>query len=582
MDDLRKRIPTVRLLQHFFASLSARKWPALLLFCILAARAADYKVSQDGSGTFTTIQSCANAVHAGDRCLVSPGTYNEHVQTKSGGTADDDAHRVIFKANGGIVIMQGFYIKHPYVTVDGFNMQDLAGGDYAIVDIAGGASYCNILNNTIGPDTAKMMGMQFTVIAGITPGHCTIRGNTFKGLSYVYLMVRGDGHLFEGNYMQDQNGNDFIDLWGNGSTFRRNVFWHGNSQTGNHPDWLQIWGDSNGAISANHLFEQNMIFDLQNSQVCQLNAASPLYTPVPYPGYGNITFRRNIIVSVHDNANFGLPGTTFENNTTYRLAYNTSGIALNVSLTRGAPTPVAIKNNVFLAAGNTPDANPGTSGFYGYGGAALTQEVVWAWITQNPTHTYGATEAGIWAALKSSGYIDGNGYVLAPAFQLAALGDPATCGFDQMVAFVFPDSYVTYKQRACNAVVQTAAMDKAFRAAFQADYNYVGGSQLSGYPPKKSSQCPAIPTENSLVQFNFCEPHGINGGDPKLANLADILGPDGVPFTLDDGLKPLPGSPLCGKGEGGVDIGAYSCDPGKVFPTDVGPLPPTKLSTAVR
>lgn len=47
-----------------------------------------------------------------------------------------------------------------------------------------------------------------------------------------------------------------------------------------------------------------------------------------------------------------------------------------------------------------------------------------------------------------------------------------------------------------------------------------------------------------------------------------IVGADGVPFTIDDGLKPSATGTykrLCGAGEGGVDIGAYSCTAGVVF-----------------
>ena len=80
------------------------------------------------------------------------------------------------------------------------------------------------------------------------------------------------------------------------------------------------------------------------------------------------------------------------------------------------------------------------------------------------------------------------------------------------------------------------------------------------------------------ADYNFVtgvvETHGINGGDPKFQDASNPLGPDGVLFTLDDGLKPLPGSPLCGKGDGGVDMGAYSCDPMKVF-VDANTAPPT-------
>jgi hypothetical protein len=103
------------------------------------------------------------------------------------------------------------------------------------------------------------------------------------------------------------------------------------------------------------------------------------------------------------------------------------------------------------------------------------------------------------------------------------------------------------------------------RTTFVGDYNYVAGSPAAGYPKKRTADCvPGV----TLTSQNFCEPHGINGGDPMLRDVANLLGPDGLPFTLDDGLKPLPGSPLCGAGQDGTDIGAYSCDPNKVFVSD--------------
>jgi hypothetical protein len=52
------------------------------------------------------------------------------------------------------------------------------------------------------------------------------------------------------------------------------------------------------------------------------------------------------------------------------------------------------------------------------------------------------------------------------------------------------------------------------------------------------------------------------------APTAVILGADGLPFTADDGLKPSASGiykRLCGAGQGGVDIGAYSCAAGTVF-----------------
>src|ERR1019366_1182658 len=46
----------------------------------------NYRVKQDGTGDFTTIQACANVAQAGDTCTVYSGTYAENV-TVSAGTA---------------------------------------------------------------------------------------------------------------------------------------------------------------------------------------------------------------------------------------------------------------------------------------------------------------------------------------------------------------------------------------------------------------------------------------------------------------------------------------------------------------
>jgi parallel beta-helix repeat protein len=56
------------------------------------------------------------------------------------------------------------------------------------------------------------------------------------------------------------------------------------------------------------------------------------------------------------------------------------------------------------------------------------------------------------------------------------------------------------------------------------------------------------------------------GVNPLFADTADILGPDGLPFTADDGLRLQVGSPALGAGEGGADIGIdwSSLDPVRV------------------
>jgi hypothetical protein len=103
-------------------------------------------VKKDGTGNFTTIQACADVAKAGDTCLVYPGTYSENVKTKAGGTGE--LARVTFRAQG-TVTMQGFWISHPYITVDGF---DITGYTFPLlghITVFRDGNYCQILNNVI-------------------------------------------------------------------------------------------------------------------------------------------------------------------------------------------------------------------------------------------------------------------------------------------------------------------------------------------------------------------------------------------------------------------------------------------------
>jgi hypothetical protein len=54
----------------------------------------------------------------------------------------------------------------------------------------------------------------------------------------------------------------------------------------------------------------------------------------------------------------------------------------------------------------------------------------------------------------------------------------------------------------------------------------------------------------------------IQDKEPLFVNSADIIGPDGLPFTEDDGLHMPIQTPGCGTGESGSVIGAYElCKP---------------------
>jgi hypothetical protein len=549
-----------------FAALRVYAALSLLLLFHSPAHAADYTVKRDGTGTFTSVQACANAAKAGDTCLVYPGTYPEHVATVAGGTSE--TARIVFKAQGAVTI-QGFNIRHPYMTVEGFDITGDIAGSTGMITVFFGGNYCQILNNVLRDGSAKVAGLVFYDTGGQAASNCIVRGNRLSNLLYVFMTITGDNHLFEGNTLERQNSQDYLRLFGANHIFRRNVFWRGTTiaNTGNHPDFVQTFG-SPSYKSENHLFEENWIQDLP-SQFSQINSGDgQVSNGVLYNNVKNVVFRKNIISSVSLNANVGMPGVRFENNTFYRLSYEGSGITIGGSLTRGDASRTVLRNNVFLEGGFRAAVVGDSAGFYSMSGANISREVIGAFVTNDPMGQT-ATSAGIYNDLNTNGYINSNGQILPKASALTAISQ-----------FVLNAQYAIYRTAVFDTLMKTVSLDRSIRTTFLADYNFVAGAASVGFPAKKSNACDPLKT---FTDFNFCEPHGINGGNPQFRNLANPLGADGIPFTLDDGLKPLQTSPMCGNGENANDIGAYSCDPMKVFadgtvsPPPVPPLPPANL-----
>ncbi len=88
-------------------------------------------------------------------------------------------------------------------------------------------------------------------------------------------------------------------------------------------------------------------------------------------------------------------------------------------------------------------------------------------------------------------------------------------------------------------------------------HGWYGFSGLTNYVADNDFVAGAAPGFAAKVGFNEGHPD-LNGGDPGFVNIDDPLGPDGIPFSDDDGLRLRPDSKLRGKGEGGVDLGAYT------------------------
>lgn len=70
-------------------------------------------------------------------------------------------------------------------------------------------------------------------------------------------------------------------------------------------------------------------------------------------------------------------------------------------------------------------------------------------------------------------------------------------------------------------------------------------------------KCKNSPNPSNKTDIIGADPLFLYNGNPTNITLNDILGPDGKPFTSDDGLNVSFNSPARGNGENGVNIGAY-------------------------
>jgi pectin methylesterase-like acyl-CoA thioesterase len=81
------------------------KTVCFILIVNLSAFAANYAVKSNGSGNYTTIQSCASAMASGDTCTVYAGTYNENVTVPAGATGN---YKTITVNGSDVVTVNGF------------------------------------------------------------------------------------------------------------------------------------------------------------------------------------------------------------------------------------------------------------------------------------------------------------------------------------------------------------------------------------------------------------------------------------------------------------------------------------------
>lgn len=507
-----------------------------------------YFVSPSGSDTnvgtsslpFRTIQKGINMAQPGQVVEILPGSYSEKVVTIRSGTPSAPI-ALVGSSGSALPSVAGVEIRHGYVVVDGLSLD---GNNPAVTDwtgaiyVRGGVTGCVIINNYIHDARLRLSGISFESSANPSQ-NCLVRNNTLERNGRHQIMVTGAYHVIENNTLKNSNGWDGIWLHGHHHIVRAN-FLAGIDEVanlGNHIDIFQGFDDQ-GAESHDMLVDGNFIVD-SNAQVGQIN--NDRYSTRAY----NWVFSNNVFTNMNlaYNLNLSIRGAKVHNNT-----FVGTGMVILGQVSDDSE----IHSNAFV--GNT-SASSGL-GWYSTPQGKLSPSLFWSQFSSYvtcpslglPYDSACQTEQKRLIKVNLLDDLRVKGYLGAPNANgeypvldsLLAVNDAASLQLQAPFTSFQDLILVTAKQ------VFLAARN------FSAHNNFVSGS--APLFAAKSARCPV-----SYNPFNFCEPGGINGGDPGFRDIASPLGPDNLPFTADDGLRPVATSRLCNGGSGGSFIGAYSC-----------------------
>ncbi|MDE1941146.1 MAG: peptidoglycan-binding protein, partial [Patescibacteria group bacterium] len=289
-------------------------------------------VNQNGSGNFTTIQACADAVQPGQTCLVYPGAYDEHVVTKAAGTASAP---IVFQATGGTAAITGFDVDHAYVTVKGFDVSN--GGTAAGITVNEAADHAVISGNYVH-DTGLDAAIQ---------GSCPSDGSdgTNGSVAHPAGVVVSDNHIYHSQYgiiacgadwtvsgndverlykysSEPYSDADYIRFFGVGHTFTDNYLhgslWSETEALGAHVDCFQTFDSGSASYVKDITIKGNLCEDAADLVIIQgQNELQDDQIAIT----GNVT--ANLFTGAGDGAGWDInnaSNVTVENNTFYDLA----------------------------------------------------------------------------------------------------------------------------------------------------------------------------------------------------------------------------------------------------------------------
>jgi len=513
-----------------------------------------YYVSMNGSDDnpgsashpWRTIQMAANVMVAGDTVLVSPGEYGETVSTRVHGTPDAPVRFLANPPNDPSlqVVTRQFRVQNRYTVIEGFNLtggQDL---NMATIRVeyrppAVDGSFAVIRNNTVR-DGVYLMADDLKFDSsnnGITTRKDNWLNRGFMPGGYVFLgscsktpFVNHDtqwrvksvtantlfltnttgtafapepdpavwGVIYAGNGNNGYAGIDVV--LGSGTSAATNCVITGNT-------FSNLFGCPIKFNGENHLVESNVVTSIHGYYGIQPQGRNHLIRNNLWKDCTNFLFFTSYELGTIPHP----PGANFFD---YQVAFISSFVNSSTNIVFEKNWFQNLHNQMGLIS-DAPDSYGFTFRNNVFIGVQAHMSVSRSGVTiENNTFYRCSFDDGRSHPLALGGV---NGNIQRDLIIRKNLF--VDCG-----SHYSPDNEGYYGiQDSVNYLV---------------DENFVCGSETMGFARKRF----------------FNEANGINGGDPSFLNPGNPLGADGIPFTSDDGLRPLLNSPFASRGWGALPV----------------------------
>lgn len=522
---------------------------ALWLILAACAQAAQRYVRTDGSnansgatntsgGAWLTIAYAITQAQPGDIVTVQAGTYPETLTTTRAGTLGNP---ITFETSGTVYVYR-WTLNHAYQTIRGFNIRyAMSTSDLdAYVRFGDGGDNCIVENCRFGPGAA--IKATDLVFADTNPDTITSATGGFLAAGFR-----------DGGVARAFNSTTTTDL----SAGNRTEF-----DIATVTDTVLTLSGAESVVAESG--KTGFLFGIRNAVAFSTTADNNIVRNnlfqdtasrwVLMQGTGNL-LENNVFVNMDgfDGVLYGGTNTTIRRNvirdgTSYRY-FNPSPDMLGIISPNTTTTNILIEENMLLnlmGAAGFDHGNPTPGPF------VWRKNVFW-----NVVYGYKLRSDGVEFDRNTFYNVAQTSSILAEAADHAILflddtGNPPT-------ATITSNIFI-----GCGAGAGATKgwyIDTEPSLTLTADYNYVAG---------------ASPTFG--IKTGFSETNGINGGDPMFVDPSDPLGPDGLQFTADDGLRLAAGSPAIGQGPGGADLGAYDYSTEEP-PPDPGPATGTINAT---